>query len=72
MTGLLWFDNDPRRKPADKIAAAATRYAAKFGQRPTVCHVNEADAGAGVRALRGVRVVVKGNALRHHYFVGVE
>ena len=38
--GLLWFDNDPQRKLAEKVSRAAARYQVKFGCRPTICYLN--------------------------------
>ena len=41
--GLLWYDNDPKRSLSVKVDQAVTRYRAKFGRKPTVCYLNEAD-----------------------------
>jgi hypothetical protein len=38
--GLLWFDADPKRDLADKVARAADRYRFKFGRRPDLCYVH--------------------------------
>ena len=38
--GLLWFDPDPRDTPQAKLAAAAARYAERFGRPPNCCHVH--------------------------------
>lgn len=66
--GMLWFDNDTRRKLADKINQAAARYQSKFGQRPTVCYINPADFGdyAG-----SIEVRTANNILRYHIWIGV-
>lgn len=78
--GLLWFDNDPKRKLADKIVQAVARYTAKFGRNPTVCytnskefrkHVTEVGGGVLVEAA-GVRVDTLPNMLPYHFWVGVE
>lgn len=39
MLGLLWFDDGPRRSPQEK-AAAARRYAERFGRLPAICYVH--------------------------------
>jgi hypothetical protein len=70
--GLLWFDNDPRRKLTDKIGQASTRYQVKFGRRPTVCYVNEADLAVQVKEVKGIRLQAVSNVLRHHLWVGVD
>lgn len=67
MTGLLWFDKSTR-SVTDKISDAADRYRAKFGHAPTVCYVNEADAGQVERVGR-VEVRSANNVLKWHYFV---
>ncbi|HLF27197.1 MAG TPA: hypothetical protein VJG32_12750 [Anaerolineae bacterium] len=38
--GLLWFDDDPRRRIDEKVQQAAARYRQKFGVTPDVCYVN--------------------------------
>ena len=38
--GLLWFDADPKRDIADKVAVAADRYQVKFGRRSNLCYVH--------------------------------
>ena len=70
--GLLWFDNDPRRKLTDKIGQASTRYQVKFGRRPTVCYVNEADLNGHSGEVKDIRLQVRPNILRHHFWIGVE
>jgi hypothetical protein len=70
--GLLWFDDDPRRKLTDKIGQAATRYQVKFGRRPTICYVNEADLNGQQNEIKGIRLRSVSNVLRHHFWVGVE
>lgn len=70
MTGLLWFDNDKKRPVAQKIADAIDRYRQKLGRAPTVCYINEAEAGAS--DVGNVKVVAARNVLKWHYFVGVE
>jgi hypothetical protein len=70
--GLLWFDNDPRRKLADKIGQAATRYQVKFGRRPTVCYLNVAELNGQPGEIKGIRLRAVPNVLRHHFWIGVE
>ena len=70
-TGLLWYDNDPKRSLEAKIVAAVERYEAKFGKRPNACYVNPASLNAGAVQVKGLRVVGAENVLPHHFFVGV-
>ena len=70
--GLLWFDADPKRDIADKIAAAADRYQFKFGHRPNLCYVHTSMLDTGSVELNGVRVVPVHNVLKFHFWIGVE
>jgi len=68
---LLWYDADPKRDLADKVARAAARYREKFGVPATVCRINPTLLDREIR-LDGVRVVPAQNVLLHHFLVGVE
>ncbi|GAB4534653.1 MAG: hypothetical protein Kow0063_18000 [Anaerolineae bacterium] len=70
--GLLWFDADPKRDLAEKVARAAERYRAKFGRRPNLCYVHPSMLANGPLELGGVRLVPADNVLRHHFWIGVE
>lgn len=70
--GLLWFDNDPNRKLADKINQAVTRYQVKFGHRPTTCYVNNLDLTGQLDEVNGVRLRPVADVRRHHFWIGVE
>jgi hypothetical protein len=70
--GLLWFDNDPRRKLVDKISQAATRYQVRFGRKPTVCYLNVADLNGQSDEIKGIRLQVGSNVQRHHFWIGVD
>ncbi|MFN8512059.1 MAG: hypothetical protein U0841_05620 [Chloroflexia bacterium] len=41
---LAWFDANPKKPTAQKIAEAHQRYVEKFGRKPRVCLVNPEDA----------------------------
>ncbi|HEY7357436.1 MAG TPA: hypothetical protein VH590_13250 [Ktedonobacterales bacterium] len=68
--GLLWFDDDVRRKVVEKLDEAAERYAERFGVRPTLAHLNPAQA----EGLAHRRMQICGDpGLRRNYFlVGVD
>ena len=70
--GLLWFDNDPNRKLADKINRAVTRYQVRFGRRPTTCYLSERDFDGQTEEIQGVRLQPAANVRPHHFWVGVE
>lgn len=70
--GLLWFDNDPRRKLNDKIDQAARRYQTKFGQKPTTCYLNESDFEGEAKTNNGIRLMPTRDVQRHHFWIGVD
>jgi hypothetical protein len=70
--GLLWFDADPKRELAEKVARAADRYHFKFGRRPNLCYVNPSVLDRGSTVLGGIRLLPAHNVLKHHFWIGVE
>jgi hypothetical protein len=79
-TGLLWFDDDPRRGLEDKVGRAAQRYRDKYGRWPNTCFVHpqmvtahlgqELRLAGARRARRKIRVISAPNILLHHYWLG--
>jgi hypothetical protein len=41
LTGMLWFDNDPKTTLTAKVVRAAEYYREKYGKVPDTCLVNE-------------------------------
>ena len=68
--GWLWFDNSTDTTLAQKVQRAATRYAKKHGQRPTVCYVHPAALDGEVQ-LNGLAIVPAANVLVNHFCLGV-
>ena len=66
---LGWFDDDRKKRPEQKIAEGVERFKEKFGYMPSICLVNEADAGCVVD---GIEVVVKPFIRKSHYWIGDE
>ncbi len=80
-SGLLWYDNDPRRALEDKIGRAAQRYHEKYGHWPNTCYVHpQAIDGRSDQELRiacpveenreTIQVVSASNILLHHFWLG--
>lgn len=42
---LIWYDNDRKRKLAEKVAQAAERYIERFGAAPEIVLLNPTQAG---------------------------
>lgn len=68
--GLLWFDDDAKRKVVEKLDEAAERYAERFGVRPTLAHLNPAQAEG--LAHRRLRVYGDPGLRRNYFLVGVD
>lgn len=70
-SGLLWFDDDPGRDLAQKVAQAAYRYRQKFGVVPDTCYVHQdAPLKNEEEWVGSVRVMTLPTVLRHHYWIG--
>ncbi len=76
LVGLLWFDNDPGRPLASKVADAARRYQEKFGVAPNTCYINHNALAAAETSLLcqevALQVLPATNVLAHHFWVGIE
>ncbi len=71
--GLLWFDNDPKRKLVDKVNRAAKRYRTKLRRKPTVCYINAKEFSAETdNNINGIHLKPAANVQPHHYWIGVE
>jgi hypothetical protein len=74
--GLLWFDDNPGRDLAEKVARAARRYQQKYGASPNVCYVHPSMLGGnGIgdeQQVGEVCVAPSPAVLRHHFWVGQE
>ena len=76
-TGLLWFDDDPRKQLEEKVLRAATHYEHKYGQSPSLCFVHPSalgDNGNGKRPARkagAVEIRAGRSVLPHHLWLGM-
>jgi hypothetical protein len=74
-SGLLWFDDDPRKDLEEKVLRAAAHYEHKHGQTPDVCYVHPSafgDNGDGKPKKAGSVELRPGRAvLPHHFWLGV-
>jgi hypothetical protein len=74
-TGLLWFDDDPRRQLEEKVLRAATHYERKHGQAPTLCYVHSSALNSnGKRAVKKageVEIRIGRSVLPNHFWLGV-
>jgi hypothetical protein len=63
---LGWFDDDRKKTPKTKIEEAIERYVAKFGDKPTLCLLNQAD----LTACEDLEVKVVSYVRPNHFWVG--
>src|SRR5579883_1837909 len=68
--GLLWFDDDTKRALTAKLDEAAERYEERFGVRPTLVHLNPAQAEGVVH--RRLRLFGDPGLRRNYFLVGVD
>jgi hypothetical protein len=80
-TGLLWFDDDPRKELEEKVLRAATHYERKYGRSPELCYVHPSTFngnGDGKRGKKGdvvkagkVEIRAGRTVLLHHFWLGM-
>ncbi len=79
--GLLWYDDDPKRPTALKIADGMARYRERLGTAPTTCYLNPRQLEAvtaptrhkGVGAPLPNASLISDDTMRPNYFlIGVE
>jgi hypothetical protein len=76
-TGMLWFDDDPKRTLYDKISIAAKRFHEKYGKPADACYINPTTAnGDTLTAIvaNNHRLHIKQvNSIRpNHFWLGME
>jgi len=70
--GMLWYDDDAKRKLGDKVARAAEYYKTKYGAMPTVCFVNPGMLTDAPEMTAGVQLRPARSVLVNHFWVGVD
>ncbi|MBN1977965.1 MAG: hypothetical protein JW918_11240 [Anaerolineae bacterium] len=80
-TGLLWFDDDPRKELEEKVLRAAAHYERKYGRLPELCYVHPGafnGNGNGNHGKKGdvvkageVEVRAGRSVLLHHFWLGM-
>lgn len=77
-TGLLWFDDDPRKELEEKVLRAAAHYERKHGHPPDLCYVHPdafGDNGNGKKSdvVKAGEVEIRAgrSVLLHHFWLGM-
>ena len=71
-TGMLWFDNDPKKSLAQKVAEAAKYYYFKYGRIATACLVNPLALPAGKTEVNFIKVKASRMILPGSLWIGYE
>ena len=74
-TGLLWFDDNPRKELEEKVQRAATHYERKYGCSPNLCFVHPSVFGDGkqpVRKAGDVEIRTGRSVLPNHFWLGID
>lgn len=70
--GMLWYDDDKKRPLAEKVERAANFYAAKYGRRPTDCHVHPSLLSDGGELAAGLRLHPDRTIIVNHFWMGID
>ncbi len=74
-TGLLWFDDDPRKELEEKVQRAAVHYERKHGRPPNLCFVHpsalDGDGKQPIRKAGDVEIRTGRSVLPNHFWLGV-
>ena len=71
-TGMMWFDNDPKKGLAQMVAEAAKYYYLKYGKVATACLVNPLALPAGKTEVNFTEVKSSRMILPNSLWIGVE
>jgi hypothetical protein len=76
-TGMMWFDNDPKKSLDVKVLQAADYYQHKYGRSPDMCMVNPgslAKSESQAEPLLAGSIVIKPlrSVLPGHLWIGVD
>ncbi|MEJ2757899.1 MAG: hypothetical protein P8046_05385 [Anaerolineales bacterium] len=72
ISGMLWFDNDPKTALTSKIDRAAQYYKTKYGQTAEVCYLNPRTKGEAEVDLSGLEVKTSEIVLPFHFWIGLK
>jgi hypothetical protein len=76
-SGLLWFDDDPRKDLGEKVLRAAAHYERKYGYAPDLCYVHPSAFGENgngkskVQKIGTVEIQSGRSVLPHHFWLGI-
>ena len=71
-TGMMWFDNDPKKPLVDKVSQAAEYYKNKYGLAAELCFVNPKQLSGDYIQVERVQVRGSRSVLPGHLWIGQE
>lgn len=70
-TGLVWYDDNPKRSLAEKVALAAAHYARKHnGTAPNLCHVHPSTLDGQERQIGPIEIVPLKTVQPDYFWIG--
>jgi hypothetical protein len=70
VTGMLWFDNDPKSDLNSKIVRAVDFYQKKYGIKPDLCFVHPTMVKGEAIGRIAVEIRTNTRVLPHHFWIG--
>jgi len=70
LSGMLWFDNDPKIGLSKKIHRAAQYYQQKYGQPPNFCAVHPKMLEKEKLEEADLKIEASESILLHHLWIG--
>jgi len=70
LSGMLWFDNDPKTGLSKKIHRAVQYYQRKYGQIPNLCTVHPKMIEKENLEQAELKVETSESILLHHLWIG--
>lgn len=70
VTGMLWFDNDPKSDLNSKILRAVDFYQKKYGTKPDLCFVHPTMIKTDGNGRAGIEIRTNPRVLPHHFWIG--
>ena len=72
LSGMLWFDNDPKTGFSKKIHRAVKYYQKKYGQIPNLCTVHPKMVEKEKLNEAELKIETSNSILLHHFWIGIK
>jgi len=70
LSGMLWFDNDPKTGLSTKIQRAVNYYQKKYGHHPNLCTVHPKMVEKETPESTELKIETSHQILLHHFWIG--